>query len=300
MGIRLWFKVFNGAVYCHKDKDFAGKRLGIDVSYEIYRASLGMKNIRELTDKNGVPTVLLNTLLCNVSKYKKLGVRRLIYVFDNPNPNPIKENEINRRKENKQRAVKVIVDDPEGYKEERLKFSIMPSMVDDVKKLLTLLGVDWIVAPDGYEAEHLGAALTVDGIIDTFITSDSDTLMFGAASMTRRVKVKTKFIYEEYKLDTVLNTYNITREEMVHLGVVLGSDFAAGTKGVGPKTIFKKGPHILLTEEQERAKEYFLSECNYTLDQIQKSSIDKTALVQWLVNDKNFNKARVEKIISIL
>jgi 5'-3' exonuclease len=309
MGINGWFKVFDNSASDKKEKDFNGKRLGIDVSYEIYRASLGMKNIKSLTDKNGIPTVLLNTLLCNVVRYKKLGVRGLIYVFDNPKPNPHKVKEAKKRKVVRKKAEEKLADiesqsNPDKETKEKLEkrtFMITSDMIDDVKQLLNLLGVAWIIAPENYEAEHLGAELTIDNMIDTFITSDSDTLLFGGKSMTRRIKKKgsKKVSYEEYTLDDVLVNYEITREQLVHYGVILGSDFSDKTKGIGPGTILKKGPNIKLTNEQEIAKNYFLSKCPYNDDMINKCVMDKKNLILWLVENKNFNEKRINKLLEV-
>lgn len=302
MGVNQWYIVFGGNATVRTEKDFKGKRLGVDVSYEIYRGSLGMKNIKSLTDKKGTPTVLLNTLLCNVVRYKKLGVTGLVYVFDNPTPNPHKAGEAKKRKAKREKIKKkkAITEDDE-YKREKQLFSITATMITDVKKLLTSLGVAWIVAPVNFEAEHLGAALMQNDVIDTFITSDSDTLMFGGKSLTRKIKKKgtKKYVYEEYLLGDILNNHHLTMREFIHLGVVLGCDFAEKTKGIGPKTIFKKGPHTILTADQQKAFEYFLTPCPYKNDMIQKQKKDIPAVVAWLTADKNFNKKRVERLLSV-
>lgn len=304
MGIKGWFKVFGGSANVIKERDFKNKRLGVDVSYDIYRASLGMKNIKGLTDKNGIPTVMLNILICNVTKYKKLGIRGLIYVFDNPKPNPLKIQEMKKRKEKLNKAkdrLKNVKDKDVSDRLEKRTFKITESMICDVKKLLTLIGVAWVVAPEGFEAEHLGAELTINGTIDSFITSDSDTLLFGGKSMIRRVKKKgtKKNMYEEYNLKSIMIHHKINREQMVRIGVILGSDFSEKTKGIGPGTVIKKSPLIKLTSDQKKAKDYFLSKCPYSEDMVNRKHINKDALIEWLVNDKNFNKARVVKLLSV-
>lgn len=304
MGINGWFTVFGDSALVKKEKDFKGKCLGVDVSYDIYRASLGMENIKSLTDKKGIPTALLNILLCNVVRYKKLGVKGLVYVFDNPKPNPRKVNEAKKRKAERKKVEARLIDETQYEIKEKLNkraFTITDDMVIDVKKLLTLLGVAWIVAPEGYEAEHLGAELSIDNIIDTFITSDSDTLLFGGTSITRRVKKKgaKKVSYEEYTLDDVLVDYELTREQLVHCGVVLGSDFSGKTNGIGTGTILRKGLDVKLTDEQENAKQYFLSKCPYDDNMIKRDVMDKDTLIKWLVYDKNFNEKRITKLLTV-
>jgi flap endonuclease-1 len=311
MGIKGWFTVFGDSSVEIKEKNFKDKYIGVDVSYDIFRASLGMKDVKSLTDKNGISTVLLNVLLFNIVRYKKLGIKGLLYIFDNPNPNPLKILETTKRKNIKNKANSKLIDIENDtdfldcemkQKLEKRTFTITNKMIEDVKKLLTLLGVAWIVTDKGYEAEHLGAELTNDGLIDTFLTSDSDTLMFGGKSMIRRIKKKgsKKYIYEEYILNNILIDYKLTREQLVHLGLVMGCDFAAKAKGIGIRTVLKKGLDYKLTEEQINAKKYFMSKCPYKLDQIKKTPIDKENLVKWLVECKNFNKNRIENLINIL
>lgn len=296
MGINGWYSVFGKSAVAFKDSDFENKIIGIDVSYEIYRASLGAPNIKELTDKDGNPTLLLNTLLCNVVKYRKLNVKGFLYIFDNPEPNPLKEKEIKKRKAYKEKK------DPKQTEQKREKrtFTITEEMIKDVKKMLGFMGLCWIVAPKGYEAEQIGASFINKGFIDLLITADSDALLFGAKSFVRRVKVKQKSkktVLEEYKLGKVLDDFKLTRDELVHLSVILGSDFADKTKGIGPKTVLKKGLKIELTKEQQIAKDYFMNDCPCHLDDIKSNEKNIKGLIKWLVDDKNFNEDRLNKLL---
>lgn len=298
MGIKNFFDIFGEGVSI-REKDLTGKRIGIDVSYEIYRASLGMKNINTLTDNKGTPTVLLNTLLSNIVKWKKLDIKGLIYVFDNPKPNPNKYIELEKRKATKLKAEKKLekeCNEEKKCKLEKRTFKITGEMINDVKRLLYLLGVASIEAPEGFEAEHLGAELVSNNTIDYFITTDSDFLVFGGESMLRKINAKK---YGLYHLSNILEKNNITREELVHLSVILGSDFAEKSKGIGKATIFKKGPGVNLTDQQKKAKEYFLGKCYYDDSMITKSTRDLNKAIDWLVEEKNFNKSRIEKLLSV-
>jgi 5'-3' exonuclease len=163
---------------------------------------------------------------------------------------------------------------------------------------LNYLKIPWIVARYGFEAEHLGATLMHKGIIDSLITSDSDTLMFGGASMLRRIKIGTVVHYEEYKIQQILGIYNITYFDMVKIGVVLGCDFADKTKGVGIGTVLKKINNITLTEEQNIAYNHFISDCPFEKEDICKTeTLDVNGLITWLVECKNFNEGRIKKML---
>ena len=306
MGITGLYDVICESAKPFPNKNFAGKRVGVDVSYDIHRASRGMEMVKSLTDATGTKTLFLNTILCNIVGYKKIGVTGLIYVFDSPRPNAIKAAECERRRAVRHCAEKKLVEDAglNGDRTDMLEktaFTITGSIIEDVKKLLGLLGVAWIVAPDNFEAEHLGAELTRDGVIDIFVTSDSDAIVFGARTIVRRVKHKgaKKSSLEEYTLDTILEHNKLTREGLAHIAVVLGCDFASKTKGIAAKTVLSRGPTATLTEEQLRAKNYFLSTCPYTMDMIVKSAANITNLVEWLVHDKKFNETRITKMLEV-
>ena len=301
MGIKDWYKLFADDAVRFTDKDFKGKAVAVDVSGIIYKASLGMAHLHSLTDSDGNPTALLNVLLCNIVKYKKMGVTGLIYVFDNPKPTVIKGQEYKRRKAARDKAAtKLKKDVKDGKTVDNLRkrlFSPTKQMIDDVKKMLTLMGVAWIVAPEEFEAEHLGAELSKAGIVDLMVTDDSDTLLFGCKAIVRKNKKIKK--NEIYTLATILEKRKITYSSLVHLGVVMGSDFAPKTPRIGPASYFKKGFDAVLTSVQTAAKQYFLSECPLNTKDINTSTIDKVKLVKWLVDHKNFNTARVEKMLKV-
>ena len=176
-------------------------------------------------------------------------------------------------------------------------------MIEDVKKLLNLLGVAWIVAPDGFEAEHLGAELSRKGIIDAVATGVSDAFAYGC---TRLIRKKPGTSYEEmFEMEEMLETKTIkgqalTREQFVHACVVLGSDMSPGTRGIGPKSAFtRRGQSTKLTPRQEEAKKHFLTECPFAFTEIHHSQRNLPELVKWLVEEKNFNRESVEKQLEV-
>ena len=292
MGIKDFSKVFGASSVKFANKDFKDKRIGLDASCEIYRATLGAMN--GLSSGKGESTIIYNVILQNIVKYKKLGVKGIIYVFDHPEPNPLKAAENKKRREiRKKLAARAKSKDCK----DKLSFKLTGELVRNIQHMLDLMGVAWIVAPKGFEAEHLGARLTQVGLINLFITGDSDTLLFGAKNVVVKVRKAGKTELRKYNLATLLDKFGLTMEEFVHLGVVMGTDFAAKTPRIGPKTIFKKGPSAVLTEEQKTAKKYFESVCPFKIEHIVKKKINKDSLIDWLV-EKDFNRERLEKILA--
>lgn len=301
MGFGDGFKVFGDSALPFKENDFKNKYIGIDASVLTYEICLGHASMRGLTDKHGNSTVPHNTLVNINSKYHKLGVKGLIYVFDNPKPNPMKIKEQKKRRATMKRAEQKLAECPREDVDrlEKRTFKITDALIQEIKRVLNLMGIAWVVTPEGYEAEHLGATLCKQRVIDVFVTSDSDALLFGATSIVRRVRSKSKKkIYEQYLIDNVLTDYELTQEQLVHLGVILGTDFADKTRGIGAKTVLTRGLTVILTDEQKKAKKYFLSDCPFTPDMIHKENANKEVLIEWLVSEKNFNRERLTKVLA--
>jgi hypothetical protein len=129
-------------------------------------------------------------------------------------------------------------------------------------------------------------------IIDKFVTSDSDALVFGATSIIRQMP-KSKLV--EYKRQDVVNQLGVDRKTFAHACVMLGCDFAEKTKGIGIARVMNK-LDTPLTAEQQTAKDYFLSDCG--MGTINSSIIDKPALMTWLL-DKGFGEQRLIKTLSV-
>ena len=118
----------------------------------------------------------------------------------------------------------------ERNRRERDAEAISDEMLMEVKQLLQLFGIPYMVAPA--EAESQCVALERLGMVSGIVTDDSDAFVFGG-------KVIYKNIFEEQKYTEVYNTADAEREmrldqnSMVALAMLLGSDYTGGVKGVG-------------------------------------------------------------------
>lgn len=262
----------------------AGKSIALDASYEIYKASHSMHNVNNLTDSDGKSTVMLTVMLNSIKLYKKSGVKDIIYVFDCPQQNTIKLKENRKRDiEKKARERKMTPLD----KSER-SFSMTTEVVKELQIVLSMLGISWTTAQNGFEAEHLGAALTQNGTVDYLITADSDAIPFGCTKLL--VNQKKEFrVYDITQLP-------YTREEFARIGVIMGCDFSAKTKGIGIKTIDRKFKAVELTEEQEAAREYFLSDC--PISEIMHSKYNKDKTVAYLTR-RGFSISRIGQLLAL-
>ena len=83
------------------------------------------------------------------------------------------------------------------------------------------------------EAEAQCAKLAELGLVDGIITDDSDVFLFGGTQCFKNIFNDNK--YAECFLATDINReLSLSRERLVSLAYLLGSDYTIGLPGVGP------------------------------------------------------------------
>ncbi|UNI23543.1 DNA repair protein rad2 [Purpureocillium takamizusanense] len=106
-------------------------------------------------------------------------------------------------------------------------------MISECQALLRLFGIPYITAP--MEAEAQCAELVRLGIVDGIVTDDSDTFLFGGTRVYKNMFNSNKFV-ECYLGVDLENEMSLSREQLISLAQLLGSDYTEGLPGVGPVT----------------------------------------------------------------
>jgi len=107
---------------------------------------------------------------------------------------------------------------------------VTDEMIADTQTLLQLFGIPFVVAPG--EAEAQCATLETLGLVEGVITDDSDVFLFGAQNVYRHF-FESKRYCERYRSDEIQNKLGIDRRKLIHMALLLGSDYTEGVKGVG-------------------------------------------------------------------
>jgi len=308
-------------------KSLSGKSIAIDAYNALYQflAIIRQPDGTPLKDSTGRITSHLSGLLYRTANLVEMGIK-VAYVFDGVPP-ALKEVEIKRRAKMKEEAlVKYERALQEGRMEEARTYAQMTSrlkdyMAEDSKRLLTQMGVPWVQAPS--EGEAQAAHMTRKGDTEYCASQDYDSLLFGAPMLVRNVtisgrrKLPRKPVYvevipETVELDYVLKELEITREQLVDIGILLGTDFnPEGVKGIGPKTALKLiKQHGSLEEslpklkeaefpvEPQRIREIFLNPKvtdNYKLTW---KDPDIEGVVDFLYRERDFSEERVRKALN--
>ena len=307
--------------------DLANRTLAVDAYNALYQflAIIRQPDGTPLMDHQGKVTSHLSGLLYRTTNLLEKGIK-LTFVFDGKPPE-MKETEIQRRREIKQMAT---VRYNQALREGRIREArtyaqatshLRNTMVTDAKRLLDALGISWVQAPS--EGEAQAAYMAARGDVWAVASQDHDVLLFGAPRMvknltiTGRRKLPCRDAYVEIQpelieLAKMLQELSLTREELVDVGILIGTDFNPdGTKGIGPRTAVKlirehgnlenalqQKPEIDVTTDFRSIRRIFL-EPNVTPSYSLKwSNPDEEKIVSFLCGEHDFSEDRVRKAIS--
>ena len=199
---------------------------------------------------------------------------------------------------------------------------ITDEMMEESKKVLNAMGIPWIQAPSEGEAQC--ALICKNGDADYSGSQDYDALMFSSPrlirnlSITGKRKLPRQEVYIDIKpeimeLDKVLSSLEITKEQLVILGILVGTDYnPQGIKGIGPKTalkIVKEYKTLDKVLEQVEWKfdvdahkiyEFFLRPPVFDSYKIEWNEPDKDKLMKLMVEEHDFSQERIENTIDKL
>ena len=203
---------------------------------------------RPLSDDQGRVTSHLSGLLYRTSNLIENGIEPS-FVFDGK-PNELKSGTIEERIARREKA-KIEYEQALAEGDMKKAFSkaqqtsrMTPEILSTSKELLTLMGIPVVQAPSDGEAQ--GAYMCAKGDVYASASQDFDSLLFGAPLLVRnltvsgRRKVPGKSIYktvtpEVIDSERMLRDLGITREQLVDVCIMIGTDFNPGVPGIGPK-----------------------------------------------------------------
>ena len=160
-----------------------------------------------------------------------------IFVFDGAVAD-LKSDEVQRRREQREQYESDLADAREAGDQiaiarlESRTQRLTDTIVETTRELLELLDVPVVDAPAEGEAQC--AQMAHDGTADYAGTEDYDALLFGAPLTLRQLTSKGD--PELMDLDATLAEHGLTREQLVDVAILCGTDFNGGIDGIGPKT----------------------------------------------------------------
>jgi flap endonuclease-1 len=314
-------------------QSLAGKSLAIDSYNMIYQflASIRQEDGTPLMDFKGNVTAHLSGLFYRSCKLLENGIRP-IYVFDGK-PSRLKfKTQAGRAEVKKKAEVKWKEALELGKYDEAKRFAqassrLTPEMVAESKSLLSAMGIPSVQAPS--EGEAQASMMVQKGLAYATASQDYDAMLFGSTylvrnlSITGRRKVPRQDRYilvepELIDLKETLAALGIGRDKLIFIGLLLGTDFNDGVKGVGPKTAMKivketatlsdlmayvKGKYDYGFElDPEEVVHLFLDPpyAPVAQEDLRWRKPDNDAIMKLLVEQHDFSRERIEAVLANL
>jgi len=307
-------------------EDLRGRSFAVDgfVVLHQFLALIRTRDGKPLMDSRGRTTSHLVGLAFRATRLVADYGMRLVFVFDG-SPPQLKRVEIEKRRvvrerfEEEYREAVAAGDYKAAMSKAVMTGRLTGEGIADAKRLLDLLGIPWVQAPS--EGEAQAAYMAARGDVWASNSQDYDSLLFGAPRLVRYITIQgeewlpskgraRKLQPEIIELETLLDTLQLSRGQLIDLGILIGTDFNPGIRGIGPKTALKLlrkhgrledlPPEIRdrLTPDIDALRDLYLhppATDNYTLEE---KSVQEEELVRFLCDERSFSRERVETVIA--
>ncbi|CAL9730439.1 flap endonuclease 1 [Monosporozyma unispora] len=223
-------------------KSFFGRKVAIDASMSLYQFLIAVRQTdgTQLLNDNGETTSHLMGIFYRTLRMIDNGIKP-VYVFDGKPPD-LKKHELDKRKDRRKETeekLKEAQDQAEKIKQERRLVRVTPEHNKEAQVLLKLMGIPFVVAPS--EAEAQCAELAKGGKVYAAASEDMDTLCYRTPFLLRHLTFSEakKEPVQEVDTEKVLESLNLTIEQFIDLGLLLGCDYIESIRGIGPVTALK-------------------------------------------------------------
>jgi len=246
-----------GSITYHSFREYSGENEVIDAAIQIYKSVLSIKyrtNGKDIIGKNGRMIGHIYGIFCKITRFLRNDINT-IWVFDGKPPFIKKNTLLQRKKERKKTRKMFLKSDEEKKQFYNQSYVLHTEHINDIQKLLRLLGVPYIVAPE--EAESVCADMNKVGYVDGVVTDDWDALLFGSQKMIKRLEptytkkngnsenfdsyaYNNQNLVQEIHLDKILAELSLTFDEFIDFCLILGTDYCIGVDGLDPHKAYKK------------------------------------------------------------
>ncbi|CAD7767827.1 Flap endonuclease 1 [Candidatus Methanoperedenaceae archaeon GB37] len=305
--------------------DLRGRVIVVDAYNTLYQflSIIRQRDGTPLKDRSGRVTSHLSGLLYRSTSLIEAGIR-LVFVFDGTPPS-FKAETIRERLQNRitamekwEEALATGSDDVMIYAQ--ATGHLDASMVEESAMLLEYMGIPVVQAPS--EGEAQAAYMVREGDAYAVASQDYDSLLFGAPlvvrnlTVTGRRKLPRKNVYvsvepELLNLEENLERLNLTREQLIDIALLVGTDYNEGIKKIGPKKALKliqthKDINIALKEINESIpdldsiKKFFQNPPTTKDYTIKHKRPEKDKIIELLCEKHDFSHERVSKAIERL
>lgn len=229
MGIKNFFKFISKyspeSIEITNIKKYQNSIIGIDFNLMLYKLIFSIRRNGYDIKNNNIIVTHIHALLLKLIKFNQYNILA-VFVFDGKPPN-IKLNTLKKREiawEKMAIKFKEAKNDEERKKYYYLSTGITDQEYIDCKNLIKIFGYPIIESIQ--EADSQLAYLSKNNLIDYIVSDDLDILLFGGKKILKKFSVNdNRKITQEINLDILKETTNFTQDDLIKLGILLGSDY---------------------------------------------------------------------------
>jgi len=231
--------------------DLNGKTVAVDAFNVLYQfiTTIRQYDGKPLMDSKGNVTSHLSGIFYRTTNMMSRGLKP-VFVFDGKAPALKRKTRENRTAVKQDAQAKF---DNAESDEDRAKYAsrisyLTGEMIDEAKELIEALGLPVVQAPS--EGEAQASFMVLNGDAFAVASQDYDSLLFGAPRLIQNLTLaKTRKLPsglsvainpQMIELKNVLKELDLTREQLICLGILVGTDYnPKGIPGIGQKTALK-------------------------------------------------------------
>ena len=219
----------------------SGKRVAVDASLILYQQLLKSPG-KIFKNSKGKITSHITGVFYKIMNYISLNIE-MIFIFDGKPPDN-KQDCINQRKEKSKKAKEASLtsnSEEEKQKLEKSALRLTSEMINDVKRLLNLMGISYI-HPDVGEGEAYASELCRMGYVDYVLTEDMDTMAYACPKLIRNCidkSLKRKDIVSIFDYTKLINDIELSHEQFLDFCILCGCDYCPVVPRIGEVTAMK-------------------------------------------------------------
>jgi len=306
-------------------EDLSGKTIAVDANNVLYQflALIRTPDGTPLKSSDGIVTSHLAGLMYRSTRLIGDYEINLLFIFDGIPPKS-KGTEITKRRRIREKAAlewRQALEERDyakAFSKAVMTSRLTKPLIQDAKRLLSLLGIPYVQAPG--EAEAQAAHMTAKEAAWATGSRDFDSLLFGAPRLVRYLTltgreflpskgISRRLEPELIVLGELLSHCELTREQLVDLAILIGTDFNEGVKGIGPKkalSLMREYGEIAnlprsikeeISPDYDKIRDIFL-EPNIDPDYVVNHGVlREVELCDFLCNQRGFSRERVTRII---
>ncbi|MDY6931934.1 MAG: flap endonuclease-1 [Halobacteriota archaeon] len=314
-----------GGLFERQNLEFSslsGRIVAIDTNNMLYQflSTIRQSDGTPLLNSSGEVTSHLSGLIYRLINLVEAGIKP-VFVFDGKPPE-LKGATLQQRRVVKEKAMKrwdeaKATGSGDAFKYAQSTSRVTEDITRSTKRLLSYMGMPMVQSPSDGEAQ--ASFMSLKGDVDYVGSQDYDSLLFGSEMLLRNLtvtgkrKLPGKNVYVDVRpelinLKTGLSKLGITREQLVDMAILMGTDFNKGIKGIGPKRALK-------LIKKHGSIEWVLSELDTSLDlfpevrtiflhpdvsndyDLKWKTPDESNILEFLCDENGFSEDRIQKAV---